>query len=201
MSGVSDTLNFNLKMFNDKKIFFALTLYLTALFATNTVGIKLMPFIFGTHLSVAIFAFPIVFLMTDVVGEVYGKVVARKFVLMGFTSLVIFLFFNLIANFLPASPDFYQQEAYNQIFGLSLRFTIASLFAYIVGEYQDVLSFFFFIVKISHFYIPSFVFCEDNFFSFLRKTAKDRTIRKVTILPAFSFLPAKRRVLTFSNCG
>jgi len=107
-----------------------------------------MPFIFDTHLSAAIFAFPIVFLMTDVIGEVYGKIMARKFVLMGFTSLVIFLFFNLIANLLPASPDFYQKEAYNQIFGLSLRFTIASLAAYIIGEYQDVFSFFFLKAKL-----------------------------------------------------
>jgi len=134
-------------MFKDKKLFFALTLYLTALFATNTIGIKLMPFIFGTHLSAAIFAFPIVFLMTDVIGEVYGKEIARRFVLMGFSSLVIFLVFNLVANLLPASPDFYQKEAYDQIFSLSLRFTIASLFAYIIGEYQDVLSFFFFKAK------------------------------------------------------
>jgi len=134
-------------MLNDKKLFFTLTLYLTALFATNTIGIKLMPFIFNTHISAAIFAFPIVFLMTDVIGEVYGKVMAKKFVLMGLTSLLIFLFFNLIANLLPSSPDFYQKDAFNQIFSLSFRFTLASIIAYIVGEYQDVLSFFFFKAK------------------------------------------------------
>ena len=54
----------------NQKIAFALTLYLVSLIASNTLGIKLMPFLFGTHLSVAIFAFPIVFLMTDVIGEV-----------------------------------------------------------------------------------------------------------------------------------
>jgi len=132
----------------DKKIFFALTLYLTALFASNTIGIKLMPFIFGTHLSAAIFAFPLVFLMTDVIGEVYGKVVAKKFVLMGLFSLIIYLFFNLIANLMPASPDFYQKEAYDQIFSLSFRFALASLVAFIIGEYQDVFSFFYLKAKL-----------------------------------------------------
>lgn len=132
----------------DKKIFFALTLYLTALFASNTIGIKLMPFIFGTHLSAAIFAFPIVFLMTDVIGEVYGKVMAKRFVLMGLFSLVVYLIFNLIGNLMPASPDFYQKEAYDKIFGLSFRFALASLVAFIIGEYQDVFSFFYLKAKL-----------------------------------------------------
>lgn len=118
-------------------------LYLTALFASNTVGIKIMPFVFGTHLSTAIFAFPLVFLMTDVVGEVYGKAHARAFVRMGFLSLVVFLLFNALSNVMPTSAEFRMPDAYNQIFSLSLRFTFASLIAFIVGEYQDVFSFFF----------------------------------------------------------
>src|SRR3989344_5695948 len=46
-----------------KKIFICLTLYITSLFAANTLGIKLMPFLFGTHLTVAVFSFPTVFFM------------------------------------------------------------------------------------------------------------------------------------------
>jgi uncharacterized PurR-regulated membrane protein YhhQ (DUF165 family) len=67
----------------DKKLSIALTIYLTALLASNTLGVKLMPFVFGTHLSTAIFVFPLVFLMTDVIGEVYGKDWSRRFVRMG----------------------------------------------------------------------------------------------------------------------
>jgi len=55
------------------KLTVALTLYLVSLFASNTLGAKLMPFLWGTQLSVAAFFFPFVFLTTDVVGEVYGK--------------------------------------------------------------------------------------------------------------------------------
>ncbi|MDD5103774.1 MAG: queuosine precursor transporter [Candidatus Peribacteraceae bacterium] len=132
----------------DRKLVFALMLYLTALFASNTVGIKIMPFIFGTHLSTAIFAFPLVFLMTDVVGEVYGKAHARAFVRMGFYSMIVFLIFNALSNLMPASAEFRMPEAYNQIFSLSLRFTFASLVAFIIGEYQDVFSFFFLKAKL-----------------------------------------------------
>lgn len=127
----------------DRNVIIALTLYLTALFASNTLGIKLMPFIFKTHLSTAIFVFPLIFMTTDVIGEVYGRPTARLFVAMGFMSLIMFLAVNLLSNVMPVSEDFFMRDAYDQIFSVSFRFTLASLVAFIVGEYQDVFSFFF----------------------------------------------------------
>ena len=81
-----------------KKILICLTLYITSLFAANTLGIKLMPFLFGTHLSVAVFCFPIVFIMTDVIGEVYGKKMANNFVIAGVISILLFLVYSASGN-------------------------------------------------------------------------------------------------------
>ena len=128
-----------------KKILICLPLYLTSLFAANTLGVKLMPFIFDTHLSVAVFSFPIVFIMTDIIGEVYGKKMAKNFVLAGAVSILLFLLYSLVSIMAPWSQDsLWTKEGYNQIFGLSARFSIASLAAFIIAEYQDVISFFFF---------------------------------------------------------
>lgn len=128
-----------------KKILVCLTLYITSLFAANTLGIKTMPFIFGTHLSVAVFCFPIVFLMTDVIGEVYGKKMAKNFVLAGVISILLFLLYSFISTIMPWSDkSLWVKEGYNQVFGLSARFAIASLVAFAIAEYQDVISFFFF---------------------------------------------------------
>lgn len=128
-----------------KKILICLTLYITSLFAANTLGVKLMPFLFGTHLSVAVFCFPIVFIMTDVIGEVYGKKMANNFVIAGVISIILFLFYSFISTAMPwAGKALWVKDGYDQIFGLSARFSIASIAAFIVAEYQDVLSFFFF---------------------------------------------------------
>ena len=128
-----------------KKILVCLTLYIASLFAANTLGIKLMPFFFGTHLSAAVFSFPIVFIMTDVIGEVYGKKMANNFVLAGILSIVLFLFYSLISTMMPwAEGGLWVKDGYNQIFGLSVRFSVASVVAFIIAEYQDVVSFFFF---------------------------------------------------------
>ncbi len=127
-----------------KKILICLTLYITSLFAANTLGLKNMPFIFGTHLSVAVFSFPIVFIMTDVIGEVYGKKMANNFVVAGILSIVLFLFYSFISGIAPWDhASLWAHDSYNTIFGLSARFSIASIVAFIVGEYQDVFSFFY----------------------------------------------------------
>ena len=127
-----------------KKILICLTLYVGSLFAANTLGIKLMPFLFGTHLSVAVFSFPIVFCMTDVIGEVYGKKMANNFVFAGVVSILLFLVYSFVSTITPwAKEGLWVRDGYNQIFGLSVRFSIASLVAFAVGQYQDVISFFF----------------------------------------------------------
>ncbi len=127
------------------KLVIVLTIYLASLFASNTIGSKLMPFILGTQLSVAVFYFPFVFLTTDVVGEVYGKKTARLFVMAGALSIALFLLYSAISGIAPWGPRaIWMKASYNQIFGLSARISIASLLAYVIGEYQDVLAFFFF---------------------------------------------------------
>jgi hypothetical protein len=128
-----------------KKILICLTLYISSLFAANTLGIKLMPFLFGTHLSVAVFSFPIVFIMTDIIGEVYGRQMAKNFVWAGVISIILFLLYSFVSMIAPwAREGLWAKEGYNLIFGISVRFSIASLVAYAIGEYQDVISFFFF---------------------------------------------------------
>ena len=128
-----------------RKLFIALAVYLTSLFAANTLGLKIIPFIFGSRLSVAVFSFPVVFLMTDVIGEVYGKQLARYFVLAGFISTILFIAYSFLSLWMPWSPDgLWAQNGYNQIFGLTIRISIASVAAFGIAEYQDVFAFFFF---------------------------------------------------------
>src|SRR6185503_18779383 len=108
-----------------------------------------MPFLWGTHLSVSIFSFPIIFIMTDVIGEVYGKKMANNFVFAGILSILIFLFYSFISSFAPwAHNSSWAKDSFETIFGISARFSIASIAAFVIAEYQDVISFFFLKKKI-----------------------------------------------------
>ncbi|MFA6466717.1 MAG: queuosine precursor transporter [Patescibacteria group bacterium] len=141
-----------------KKLLLVLTVYLSSLFAANTLGLKIIPFLFGSHMSAAVFSFPIVFLTTDVVGEVYGKRIAKYFVLTGFISTAIFIAYSFLSLAMPWSADGeWVREGYNQVFGISIRIAIASLVAFLIAQYQDVFSFFFFRekLKIKFFWLRS----------------------------------------------
>ncbi|MGB3073126.1 MAG: queuosine precursor transporter [Candidatus Moraniibacteriota bacterium] len=141
-----------------RKLIIALAVYLTSLFAANTLGLKIMPFIFGSHLSVAVFSFPIVFLMNDVIGEVYGKSMAKYFVLAGFLSTALFIAYSLVSLVMPWSEaGGWVRDGYDQVFGVSVRIALASLAAFLIAQYQDVFSFFFFRdkLKIKYFWLRS----------------------------------------------
>src|SRR3989344_8573581 len=142
------------------QLLMALAIYLTSLLAANTLGLKIMPFLFGSHLSVAVFSFPVVFLSTDVIGEVYGRKMSKLFVRAGFASTALFIGFSLISVLMPWSQDgLWAKESYNQIFGTSARIAIASLVAFLVAELQDVFSFFLLKEKlgIKRFWIRSWI--------------------------------------------
>lgn len=138
---------------SQKKLLIALTIYLTSLIAANTIGFKFMSFLFGTHLSASIFYFPFVYMMTDVIGEVYGKTVAKQFVLAGVIATVLFTLYNVISILMPWSTDgIWARDAYNTLFGISIRMSIASVVAFVVAEYQDVFAFFFLKAKFGNKY-------------------------------------------------
>jgi len=142
-----------------------------------------MPFLFNTHLSVAIFSYPVIFLMTDVIGEVYGKKMANNFVLAGVISIILFLFYSVVSSIMPWSADgLWVKDGYNQIFGLSVRFSIASLVAFVIAEYQDVFSFFYFKNKFGnkYFWLRSNL---SNIWSQLLDSSIFMVIAYVGILP------------------
>ncbi|HZX75044.1 MAG TPA: queuosine precursor transporter [Cyclobacteriaceae bacterium] len=171
-----------------KKILICLTLYITSLFASNTIGLKIMPFIFGSHLSVGVFCFPIVFIMTDVIGEVYGKKMAKQFVLAGAISILLFLFYSFISAIVPwAKEGLWVKDAWNQIFGLTARISIASLSAFAFAEYQDVISFFFFkkYTGQKHFWIRSNL---SNLWSQLLDTVIFMTIAFAGVYPTHTLI-------------
>lgn len=128
-----------------KKILIALAIYITSLIAANTLGMKTMPLPFGQHLSVGVFMFPVVFLMVDVIGEVYGKKIAKLFVLAGITCTLLWIAYNFISLAVPWSDTtHFAYGAYETVFGTSIRIAIASVVAFAISQYQDVISFFFF---------------------------------------------------------
>ena len=76
----------------------------------------------------------------------------------GVISILLFLLYSFFSTITPwAQEGLWVKEGYNQIFGLTARVSIASLLAFMIAEYQDVISFFFLKKRIGekHFWLRS----------------------------------------------
>lgn len=95
--------------------------------------------LFGEPLTVAgaIICYPICYLITDIVGEIWGKKEANKIVKYGFIGQVLATLIILITTYTPYI-DPTMQYAYEKLLGLNWVFVVGSLSAYLVSQYLDV---------------------------------------------------------------
>jgi uncharacterized integral membrane protein (TIGR00697 family) len=124
----------------EKKTMILLSIFIGALILGNILGSKVTT-IFGITTSVGIFAYPITFLMTDIVEEVRGKSYTKMFLYSGMIALAISLILVTIGiNMSPAS--FYKNnEAFTTVFANSIRVIIASFIAFALGQTHDIWAF------------------------------------------------------------
>lgn len=96
-------------------------------------------------LTLGLLCFPLLFLITDVVSEVYGKGAAKKMVLNGFIIMAAALGLMQAAVYIPPAGFMvgFPQDAFAAVMGATLRITIASMIAYLVSQYHDVWAFHF----------------------------------------------------------
>ena len=117
-------------------------IFAVSLVISNVVTAKLIYTgieLFGTVITLpgAALCYAITFLMTDVIGEIWGKKEANKTVILGFICQVLATALIIFTQFLPAA-DSGTQEAYNTILGQNYIFVVGSLIAYFASQSWDV---------------------------------------------------------------
>ena len=91
------------------------------------------------ELSVGILPYPITFLITDLISEIYGKKRANQVVVTGIFASFFSMGILLIANEVPAienSPI--DDKTFNQVFALSPIAALASMIAYLLAQFVDI---------------------------------------------------------------
>jgi len=87
--------------------------------------------------------FPLTFLMTDTISEVWGKRTAYTVVLTGFICAATATLILTLARLAPPAPFWQAQAAFELIFGGVPRLVAASLLTYLVSQSHDVWAFHF----------------------------------------------------------
>lgn len=117
---------------------FAVSLVISNVVTAKTIetGIKLIG---GMTISIpgAALCYAITFLMTDVIGEIWGKKEANKVVLFGFICQTIATLLIIFTQILPATSQD-MQNAYNMLLGQNIIFVVGSLVAYFISQSWDV---------------------------------------------------------------
>ena len=84
-----------------------------------------------------VICYAVTYLMTDVIGELYGKAAAGQVVRQGLLCQVICMALIQLTLLLPGA-DIVIDEAYDTALGMSIWFTIAGLVAYVISQRIDV---------------------------------------------------------------
>jgi len=129
-----------MKLSQETKTDILIALFIGALVAANLLGSKITT-LFGIAVSVGIFAFPITFLVTDIIEEVHGKEKTKNLVIGGVITLVFLFILVLISTALPPAGRYDNNEAYLSVFGSSLRIIVASLIAFTLSQTHDIWAF------------------------------------------------------------
>lgn len=108
-------------------------IFCTALIVSNIIAGKLWAAPFGLTLTAGAVLFPIVYIIGDVMPEVYGIEATRRVILLGFAANLFAVTFFYICLALP-SPAFWQnQSAFETVLGFTPRLLLASMLAYLAG--------------------------------------------------------------------
>ncbi|WP_271767398.1 queuosine precursor transporter [Aquimarina algiphila] len=132
----------------DKRIAYRIYLILGALFISSLVVSNLIfqKFFywdfFGMYtfeISVGILPYPITFLITDIISEIFGKKKANQIVTAGIFASFFSLLIVSASSYVPAtawSPI--NDDIFNQVFGATVIAVFASMMAYLFAQYIDI---------------------------------------------------------------
>ena len=116
-------------------------LFVAALVVCNLVATKFTQIDLGFYtftISVGILPYPLTFLITDIISEVYGKRRANQVVVVGFIASVMVVGVVLLGLAFHATPPGVSDAEFDAVFGKAWRLITASMVAYLVAQLIDV---------------------------------------------------------------
>lgn len=119
-----------------------LAMFLTSLIVCNMITSKFIEVDLYFKIFVlpaGILPYPITFLVTDLLSEIYGRKKANLAVFSGFVALVFTVFIVFLGQQFDAiDSSLVSNEDYNKVFGNSTRAIVASMIAYLSAQFVDV---------------------------------------------------------------
>lgn len=107
--------------------------FTACLIVSNIIAGKTFDF-FSFTLPCGVVIFPVIYIVNDVLAEVYGYEKTRNVILLGFLMNLVAVICYTITILLPAPIFFENSEAFSIVLGSTFRLLVASFAAYLVGS-------------------------------------------------------------------
>lgn len=116
--------------------------FTTCLVIANIIAVKLVA-VGSWTVPAGVIAYPLTFLLTDVITEIYGRQTATRVVWAAFGANLLMVLLIYGSRVLPPAAIWQGQPAYEAVLGFVPRLVLASMVAYLVSQHHDVYSFHF----------------------------------------------------------
>lgn len=108
-------------------------IFTASLIVSNIIAGKTFDF-FSFTLPCGVVIFPVIYIVNDVLAEIYGYEKARKVIMLGFFMNLVAVICYQITILLPAPAFFENSEAFSIVLGSTFRLLVASFAAYLAGS-------------------------------------------------------------------
>ena len=119
-------LNFD---FTEKRVIIT-AFFCMAFTIANLITVKIINISFlGMETPAGVLIYPLVYILTNVIADVYGEKVAQRTIILGLCVDILFVFMTTLILFLPSSLAF--------VFTQTPRILVASYISYLIGNFVN----------------------------------------------------------------
>ena len=123
--------------FTEKRVIIT-AFFCMAFTIANLITIKVIDLGFlGMETPAGVLIYPLVYILTNVIADVYGEKVAQRTIILGLCVDILFVFMTTLILFLPSPAFFTGDSSLAFVFTQTPRILVASYISYLIGNFVN----------------------------------------------------------------
>lgn len=123
--------------FTEKRVIIT-AFFCMAFTIANLITVKVIDLGFlGMETPAGVLIYPLVYILTNVIADVYGEKVAQRTIILGLCVDILFVFMTTLILFLPSPAFFTGDSSLAFVFTQTPRILVASYLSYLIGNFVN----------------------------------------------------------------
>ena len=123
--------------FTEKRVIMT-AFFCMAFTIANLITVKVIDLGFlGMETPAGVLIYPLVYILTNVIADVYGEKVAQRTIILGLCVDILFVFMTTLILFLPSPAFFTGDSSLAFVFTQTPRILVASYISYLIGNFVN----------------------------------------------------------------